>query len=149
MPVCERQRLRTHVGVLFCQWHAGYIFQSEVNKGHSKSLTTFPLPYPLCTILLYFGPSAMVSPKALQLCNQFLTVFLPKPLFSLHFYPLTCQSTSISRGIYSHLDLPLPAQLIFPSDALLLTLRWPFPRSFPLSAPSSCFKGFLLLHLVK
>lgn len=100
----------THVGVLFCLW-IYCIFQSEVNRGHFKSLSTFLLPYPLCTILLYFSPSAIVSPKAPWFCNQFHAVFLPKPLFCLHFYPLPCQSISISRSVYSHLDLPLPAPL--------------------------------------
>lgn len=139
---CLRAGDSTRGCFVFCLWRAGYIFQSEVNRGPSKSLGTFLLPHPLSTILLYFGPSTAVSPKALWFCNQFHTIFLPKPLFSLHFYPLTCQCTSISRGAYSHLDLPLPVPLIFPSDALLLTFRWPFARSFPPSVPSSCFKGF-------
>lgn len=53
-------------------------------------------------------PSCLVSPR---FCNQFHTVFLSKPLFCLPFYPLSCQSISISCSMYSHLDLPLPAQL--------------------------------------
>lgn len=63
-----------HVGVLFCLFSRGYIFQSEVNGGNyrkpvkklkKKQSPTFPLPDPLCTILSFSGLSAIASPNAL------------------------------------------------------------------------------------
>lgn len=102
-------------------YHRGYIFQCEVNGGNHQKLQspTFLLPYPLCTILSFSGIPAIMSPSAISYC------ITAKTFISLHFYPLTCQSSSISHIIYSHLDLPLSVQLISPSAAPILTFHSP------------------------
>lgn len=135
---------------VFCLWHAGYIFQSEVNRGRSKSLTIFLLPHPLCKILLYFGPTPIVSPEALwfyqishnisakasifpSLLPTHLSVHLNFTRYVFSFGPPTSSAVNLSLWCFApHLSLAF-FKIISSLGAIFLLQR--FSSSPPCEMP--------------
>lgn len=131
---CERECEPMHVGVVLPAAEDIY-FQSEVNRSNPQRLqesSTSPLSS-LHNPRTFWFLRQRVS-KCTQTLQPISYSILSKPPFSLHFYPLTCQSSSYSRFIYFNLlSHSFRSVNFFPRCSNLQLSVSSFSRYFPLS----------------